>query len=263
MAIGITSYAYRWALRIAHLDVFALLDRAHEAGSEVVQICDNLPLENLPDSMLRDLAQRASELGLTLEMGIKGSQPENFRRNLDIVERLRARLLRVVLTRPGWEPSFAELVAIFKSLLPDLRSAGVTLAIENHFHLLPSELAGLIKAIDDPIVGACLDPVNSISKLVGSSETVAILAPLAVSVHVKDAIPTPQNTGFYICGCPLGEGLVDVPGMLAAVRAAEHSPNILVESWMDRLDDEAATLTKEETWVRQGITYLRRLLDDR
>ncbi|HEY64404.1 MAG TPA: sugar phosphate isomerase/epimerase, partial [Caldilineae bacterium] len=56
------------------------------------------------------------------------------------------------------------------------------------------------------------------------------------------------------------EGLVDIPGMLAAVRAAGRSPNLLIECWMDRLEDEEATLAQEEAWVRRGIAYLRQLL---
>ena len=104
-------------------------------------------------------------------------------------------------------------------------------------------------------------PLNSISNLVGPAETVAVLAPFAVSVHVKDILIKRVNTGFGIVGCPLGEGLVDLPGLLAAVHTAGRPPNLLVEHWMDRLDDEAATLAQEDAWVRQGIAYLQRLLD--
>ena len=43
MAIGVSSYAYRWAIRTGAMDAFAFLDRAHEVGAGVVQICDNLP----------------------------------------------------------------------------------------------------------------------------------------------------------------------------------------------------------------------------
>jgi len=111
-------------------------------------------------------------------------------------------------------------------------------------------------------VGVCLDPLNSITKLVGVAETIDVLAPFTVSVHAKDAVVTRPRTGFYIAGCPLGEGLVDLPGMLDVVRAAGRSPNVLVECWMDRLDDEAATLAQEEAWVRQGVAYLRRLLNE-
>jgi sugar phosphate isomerase/epimerase len=196
MAIGVSSYAYRWAVCIGEMDVFTLLDRAREAGAGVVQICDNLPLDGLADGTLADLARRGADLGLTLEVGIRGGRPKHLRRNLDVARRLDAHLLRVVLTAPGWEPSFDEFVAIFEALLPDLRAAGVTVAIENHFHLLPSELARLVEAVDDPLVGVCLDPLNSITRLVGVAETVDTLAPFAVSVHAKDAVITRPRTGF-------------------------------------------------------------------
>jgi len=258
--IGVSSYAYRWAVRWGRMDVFELLAHSHKVGAEVVQICDNLPLDSLPAAKLAELDLRAAELGLTLEVGIRGSRPEHLRRNLDLTQKLGARLLRVVLTDAGWQPSFEEFVAIFRALVPSLRAAGMTLAIENHFHLRPTELARLVKAVSDQSVGVCLDPLNSITKLVGPAKTIEEIAPLAVSVHAKDAIIKRLNTGFYIAGCPLGEGLVDLPEMLTAVRAAGRSPNVLVECWMDRLDDEAATLAQEETWVRQGIAYLNRVM---
>ncbi len=259
MAIGISSFAYRWAIRAGQMDAFALLERACDAGARVVQICDNLPLDGLPEDRLADLARRAGQLGLTVEVGIKGSQPEHLRRNLDVARRLDAHLLRVVLTGPGWEPPIDEMVRILKAILPDLRPAGVTVGIENHFHLRPEELARLIEAVDDPLVGVCLDPLNSITQFVGVAETVETLAPWVVSVHAKDAVITRPGTGFYISGCPLGEGLVDIPAMLDAVRATGRRSNVLAECWMDRLDDEAGTLAQEETWVRRGVGYLRQM----
>ena len=66
-------------------------------------------------------------------------------------------------------------------------------------------------AIGDPRVGVCLDSLNSITKLVGVAEAIDTLAPLAVSVHTKDAVITRHGTGFHIAGCPLGEGLVGLP----------------------------------------------------
>jgi sugar phosphate isomerase/epimerase len=184
-----------------------------------------------------------------------------LRLHLALAERLGARLLRVVLAAPGWKPSIDELVTIFKSLSPELHAKDVTIAIENHFYLRPAELAHLVKLIDDPLVGVCLDPLNSITLFVSPAETIATLAPFAVSVHVKNALVTRPQTGFYIGGCPLDQGLLDVPGMLNTVRAAGRSPNFLVECWMDQLGDQAATLAQEEAWTRQGIVYLRQLLE--
>ncbi len=216
----------------------------------------------MSDSSLTQLARRAADLNLALEVGTKGSQPEHLRHYLSLTERIEARLLRVVLSAPGWQPSFAECVTIFRALLPDLQATGITIAIENHFYLRPAELARLVQTIDHPRVGVCLDPLNSITLFVSSpTETITTLAPLAVSVHVKNAVVTRPQTGFYISGCPLDEGLVDLEWMLDTVRAAGRSPNVLVECWMDQLTDPTATLAQEEAWTRQGIVYLRQLLD--
>lgn len=265
MKIGIGSYAFRWAIGTQNsvppnpLTPLDLLEKAADLGAEVVQICDNLPLDGLPDSVLTGIAARAAQLNLILELGVKGSRPERLRRNLAVAERLGARLLRVVLTDAGWKPPFDEYVSIFTSLLPDLHAKDVTLAIENHFCLSPADLARLVKIIDDPLLGVCLDPLNSITMFVCPAETIATLAPFSVSVHVKNAVVTRPGAGFYIGGCPLDEGLLDVPSMLNAIRAAGRSPNLLVECWMDQLDDQAATLKQEEDWTRQGIAYLRQL----
>ena len=267
MKVGIGSYAFRWAIGTEDfvppnpLTPSGLLEKAAELGAEVVQICDNVPLDRLPDKTLTGLAERAAKLNLTLEIGIKGSRPEHLRHHLALAERLSARLLRVVLAAPGWKPSIDELVTIFKSLSPELHAKDITIAIENHFYLRPAELAHLVKLIDDPLVGVCLDPLNSITLFVSPAETIATLAPFAVSVHVKNALVTRPQTGFYIGGCPLDQGLLDLPDMLNTVRAAGRSPNFLVECWMDQLDDQAATLAQEEAWTRQGIVYLRQLLE--
>jgi sugar phosphate isomerase/epimerase len=229
----------------------------------VVQICDNVPLADLADEDLLLLAGRAIELELDLEVGIRGSRPEQISRNLHVAQLLGARVLRVVLTDGAWHPSLAQAAALLRDILPALRAAHVTLALENRFSLTPAELADLVRTVNDPRVGVCLDPLNSIARLVGVGETVAALAPLAVAVHVKDATVTRQGAGFVIQGCPLGEGQVDIEGMLAAVytagtaRAARPSPSVLVEGWMDLLDDETATLAQEADWARRGIAYLK------
>jgi sugar phosphate isomerase/epimerase len=264
--IGIGSYAFRWAIGARHAQPMTpegMLDQAAALGAEVVQICDNVPLAEMPDGALEALAARAERLGLELEVGIRGSRPRQLARGLEVAERLGARLLRVVLADGAWHPGFDEAAALLGDLLPELRAAGVTLAIENHFHMPPTALAELVRAMDDPRIGVCLDPLNSIALLVGVAETVAALAPLAASLHVKDATVTRQGAGWAIQGCRLGEGQADIAGVLAAVYKADagcpvrRSPNVVVEGWMDALDDEAATLAQEEDWVRQGIAYLK------
>ena len=263
MKIGVSSYAFRWAISTRRLDVFRLLEKSATVGAEVVQILDHIALDAMPDTTLAEIARCARQLDLTLEVGIVGSRPEQLRRNIVVAQKLDARILRVVLSHNDWQPSVADLALILRDLLPDLRAANVTLAIENHFDLMPSELAALLQMIDDARIGVCLDPLNSISQLIGPREVVAALVPYTVSVHAKDGVVTRVNTGFYVAGCPLGKGRVDLREMLALLRAAKRAPNLLVEAWMDRLDDLDATLAQEETWVREGIAFLKQLTNDR
>lgn len=262
MKVGVSSYAFRWAIREGALDVFGLLEKSAALGAEVVQILDNFALDEFSDAQLDDIAQGARQLGLSLEVGIVGSQPEQLRRNLVVAQKLDARILRVVLSHGDWQPTVAELAPILRGILPDLRAANLTLAIENHFDLTPSELATLLQMIDDPRFGICLDPLNSISQMIGPRQVIAALAPYTVSAHCKDGVVTRVNTGFYIAGCPLGKGRVDLREMLAAFQSANRAPNLLVEAWMDRLKDMDATLAQEETWVREGIAFLKQLTDD-
>jgi sugar phosphate isomerase/epimerase len=265
MKIGISSYAFRWAVGTCDfkppnpLTPFTLLDKAATLGAQVVQILDNFPLEEMSSATLANLARHAAQLGIVLEVGYQGGGAVQLCRYIAIARKLDARILRVVFGNSHPQLTVAALEPIIRAILPDLRAGDVTLAIENHFDLLPSELVALLKAIDNPQVGVCLDPLNSICQLVGPHEVVAALAPYTVSVHAKDAVVTRLNTGFCVAGCPLGKGLVDLRDMIAAVRAMGRTPNLLVEAWMDRLDDLDATLAQEETWVRDGVAYLKEL----
>lgn len=264
MKIGIGSYTLRWAVGTPEwrparpLTPEGLVDQAAALGAEVLQFLENMPL-NLSRSDCWKLSARAQALGVSLEVGLRGCRAERLRSHLLLAAELDAHLLRVVLEDERGAPTVDEAVATLRGLLPDLRAAGVTLAIENHSSLRPAEIARIIAAVDDPAVAACLDALNSIERLVGPLETAAALAPYAVSAHFKDVRVVRHGASWRLAACPLGEGVVDCAGVLTALRAAGRAPNLLVESWMDPLEDEAATLAQEEAWTRQGIAYLRKL----
>ena len=187
MQLGIGSYAYRWAIRAGRMDLTAFIDKSRRAGAQCLQICDNLPLIRKTDAELEDLRRQSVDLGLALEIGTVGSELTHLRRYIAITAALGARILRVVTADGPSRPSADQLVTICRAILPELHASGVTLAIENHFDLVPREVARVIETVNDPAVGVCLDPLNSISLLVGPEETVATLLPHTLSVHIKDA----------------------------------------------------------------------------
>jgi len=203
---------------------------------------------------LAAVGRRAADLGLVLEVGTKGSTPGHLRWHLDLCDQVNAKLLRVV---PDDEEPAADLIATLRALTTRLQAREVVVAVENHFRLKPAELAQIIAAVDHPHVGICLDPLNSISQLIGPAEVVATLAPYALSVHVKDAVTARRGTGFCITGCPIGEGMVDIRGMVASLKQQRRSPNLVVESWMDPAQNPEATAVQEQQWTRQGISYLQ------
>jgi sugar phosphate isomerase/epimerase len=266
MKSGISSWAFRWAIGTqdftpaSPLSVFDFLEKAAEFGAEAVQICENLPVSTMANGELDAVARRAKALGLDLEIGMRGASPENLRKHLNIAARLGAGILRVVLVAPGWEPSLQEQFDILDSFLPKLEQTGITLAIENHFADSPEELRKMVTNIDNPYIGFCLDPVNSISRLIGPKHIIRTLGDLSVTAHAKDARAVRSNTGFYVFGCSLGEGLVDLEGMVQAMKQNPRARTIHVEAWMDRLSSEGPTLIQEEQWVGQGIRYVRSLI---
>ncbi len=55
----------------------------------------------MSDAELRDAAAAARDLGLTIELGTKGIEPEHLRRFLQLAEVFEARLVRSMLYGPG------------------------------------------------------------------------------------------------------------------------------------------------------------------
>jgi 3-oxoisoapionate decarboxylase len=239
-----------------------MLEAAASLGAEVLQICDNVPLHCLSNTELHVLGASARRLGLTVEVGTSGAQAVNLRTYLDIAERLDAHVLRVVEDMHGWTPTLDDLAGELAQVLPRCRAQGVKIAVENHFVMGSNDLAHLIEMVGDEHVGVCLDTLNSIARLEGWREVVSLLAPYAVSLHLKDGAAVKRGgIGFLVTGCPLGRGIVDFPWVLQEVRSHGQEPNIVTEAWMEAADTEEETLRQEAEWQASGLAYMRRLRD--
>ncbi|TVR51313.1 MAG: sugar phosphate isomerase/epimerase [Spirochaetaceae bacterium] len=241
------------------MDVFSFLSRCAAAGAEAVQICENAAVESPATARIDAVKAQTAETGILVELGCRGSRPDHVRRQLEIAERLGVALLRVVLSDQGTEVSRGEAARNIEAVLPEIERAGVVLAIENHFELTPAEIASLVREFDHPNLGVCLDPLNSISRLVGPAETVRELIGLTRTAHVKDARVERAGTGFSVVGVPIGEGIADVRGTLERLSVRDEQIAVHVESWIDRAGSIEETLEIEDRAVRSGIEYIRRI----
>jgi sugar phosphate isomerase/epimerase len=219
-----------------------------------------MPLDDLDPARLISLRQEAERRGIVLEVGTCSTRSAHLARFIEIAQISGAHVLRVTEDMRDWKPSLNDIAAEVRSVLPACRQHGITIAMENHFSLGAREMAQLVEMVGDSHFGICLDTVNSIARLEGWREVVNTLAPYAVSLHMKDAGVQRSGVGFQIEGRPLGQGMVDLPYVLAEVRRHGRDPNALLELWMDPAGDAESTVRQEERWIADSLAYMRQIV---
>ncbi|CAL9322417.1 sugar phosphate isomerase/epimerase family protein [Streptomyces rochei] len=264
MAYGISTYAYFWRISDRApepMTLPAMLRDTAALGGEVFQICDYAPIESYDAARLADVRATADDLGLTLELGTRGIRPEHLLKYLDTAGELGVTLVRSMLNTADHRPDTAEAVALLKEAVPRYADAGVTLGLETYEQVATDDLVDVVRAVDDPHLGIVLDPGNSVARLERPVDVVTATAPYVVNIHVKDFAFTRRDgwVGFTYAGCPLGEGLLDHDGMIAAVRPAERGINQIVEHWLPWQDEGYdATARLEHQWTQHSIDTLLR-----
>ena len=293
MKPGLGSYAFRWAVSHPELPegermgIHTFIDEASGLGAGKVQICDNLPVARLSEGEVAELKSYANGKGIGMEIGMKGCQPDQVNDMIRLCASLEVSILRIVL---GPVRGSAGTIDDYRRLLGEpvklAAGEGVVLAVENHFELSPFDLAELVEGFGSPHLKVCLDAVNSAKFLSGYKETCRLLAPFAVSAHIKDVtlnrfgelLPHAERydlsetaeseivenfpTGFYISGCPLGEGVVDLPWMINELKQQGQNPDLFVESWMDPMPSLQDTLEAEKHMVNHDFKELKKLIDE-
>jgi sugar phosphate isomerase/epimerase len=96
-------------------------------------------------------------------------------------------------------------------------------------------------------VGVCLDTGNSIALLEDPMEVVLALAPLAFTTHFKDMAVEEYRDGFLLSEVPLGTGILDLPRVKQAVRAAR--PDIRLNLEMITRDPLKVPCLTEGYWT--------------
>lgn len=268
MYLGISSYALPWLVGVpgyampGPLTALALLQEAIGAGVRRLQYADNLPLHAVSAQELYNLRQRATENGLTLEVGTRGLTPDNMLRYLKVAQTIGSPFLRVVIDDGSYQPSVDIVVATIRMLLPHLEAAGVVLAIENHDRFPAQVLARIIVQTSPRWVAICLDTANSLGANQGIDTVLHHLAPYTINLHIKDISiqRVPHKMGFLVRGCPAGQGILRIPDIIDRVGSAGSCQSATLELWSDPDPDPKVTLSRERQWFDQSIAYLKTLL---
>ncbi len=260
------------------MTLLQLMDKAVEWGLDGLHItgCD---LETKDDARLAAVREAAQAHGLYLEYNF--SRDEEFDPRLTdrvedgirIAERLGADLAKLSLDirrpRPLYGSRFhpevmRQLCTCYdevRAAIPLLERTGIRLALENHTETFADEILWLIDKVGHPLVGACVDTVNSMGVLENPETAVNQLAPHAFCNHFCDHKLDRDQFGIRFHGVALGDGDIDCFKAYRTIRDLSPTDRITFEIEWDIGDDPLdVAREKEMDACIRSIDYARNVL---
>lgn len=260
MKIGTTSFGFRYAfLDPADAPTFVeMIRQAREAGVERLQICENArPLE-VSKAGWREAVRCAADLGVEIQLGCKALKPEVVERYIGLASELSCHQLRIVMEDPDHHEHATRENAtrLLEAIVPKLQSAGLRLAIENHFDISSTLLVELASPYPAELVGFCMDTANSLRSFEPSLEVLRLLHDRAYCYHLKDYRVVGSMISFSVVGAPLGEGDLDLDGCLRLIFENKPVPPLFVETWTPSENNRERDVTLDSEWLRLSVKNL-------
>ncbi len=241
MCLAYTSFAVRLLQgrdilksNAAAVPAGTFLDLCVQFGAGGAQL-DWSQLESHEPDALAALRRRVERDHLTLELSVPSScleTPDAYAEMARVAAALGVTRLRVALlygrryesfkTREEWTAWRSKWHGTLSSMRSTIDRYPLLVGIENHKDLHARELVELLQGLDSPRIGACVDFGNNISLLEPPMETLKLLAPFAVTTHLKDMAVKLTPDGFQLSEVPLGDGLLPLAAMIAELHA--HRP---------------------------------------
>lgn len=244
MKLGLDTFTYH---HMPDLTVDDYLKKAAGLGLEGVHMAGLSHLVAPKEGELAELRQKADSMGLYIELGTGGTDPDHLRSILKAAHALGSPAVRTFYstitrfaddrptTTEGMRECLAKAAAETKQVLPLCEEYGIPLAFENHQDLTTEELLTLIDMIGNEWAGICLDTGNSVALLDDPLEAAKALGPLVRSVHFKDYKLASHPDGFVMVGCALGEGAMDLDGILEVLARDAPEANLNIETPMEKI----------------------------
>jgi sugar phosphate isomerase/epimerase len=152
----------------------------------------------------------------------------------------------------------------FKKNIPLIEKYGMKIAVENHCDLFADEVIWLVEQLHHPLIGACLDTMNSLVLMEGIEECVKKMAPYAFCCHFCDIKIVVDADGTHSIGTTIGQGDIDCVKIMQELRA--NAPEALdtivfeVEQPLNgRPIEEGRELELQA--AKESIDYMRSVLN--
>ncbi|HUB31618.1 MAG TPA: TIM barrel protein [Bryobacteraceae bacterium] len=146
-----------------------------------------------------------------------------------------------------WKKMFDGIQASVALAEPVLRKYKMRLGMENHKGYRAVEQAAWLRRLGSEYVGVCFDFGNNISLCEDPMDTMRTLMPHIFFSHIKDMAVEDYEDGFLLSEVIMGEGMLDLKGMVAALR--QKDPNFIFELEMITRDPLKIPVYTPKYWA--------------
>jgi sugar phosphate isomerase/epimerase len=196
-----------------------------------------------------------------------GRNLKAWREMNDLIPKARylgADIMRIVASslKFRYEPHAPQIQAVVKMLKESVKIArdeGVVLALENHIDYTSAEIYQILERVGSDWLKVNFDTGNTLRMMENPVAAARRLGPHTVATHTKDVDAcrhVPPEEWYFFSSVPVGTGLVDIPGVVRALKQTGYTGVLAVES------DHHKDNQDEDRLVAKSIAYLKKLLRD-
>jgi sugar phosphate isomerase/epimerase len=282
MKVGIDSYCYHRYFGEVYPDqqdpsirwtFHDFVNRAAELDVDGVSL-ESCFFESLEAEYLAEIKAALDERGLERVLawghpdGLEAGRNEDAWREMNALipkaQFMGADIMRIVASSLMFrnEPHGPQIDAIVKMLTESVRIAedcGVLLAIENHIDYTSAEIEEILERVDSDSLKVNFDTGNTLRMMEDPVAAARRLGPYTVATHTKDVDACRHvrpEEWFFFSSVPVGTGLIDMPGVVRALKETGYEGVLAVES------DHHKDHQDEDELVAQSVAYLKNLLAD-
>ncbi len=262
MRLGIDSQKLPKFVKRGSLASLDLVKELGLAGLFFPTVLDMSP--TLDKGVLRDIREKADELGLYLESGVGKINPycsaeaPEFRAIGDgdvilgftrMIEASASIGCRELWISPGnfkseyrgrlandrfrtdvtWNEQLLAIEKVLLKLAPVARANGVHLNMETHDEITSFEILRLIEKVGEDCMGVVFDTANGLQRGEHPVYATRRVAPYVRQTHIKDAYVGRAPGGLDFQTRPVGHGIVDFAAIVPILAAANPDLNLSLE----------------------------------
>lgn len=267
MEIGLESYSFAYSTGMGYrqlqpegfvpLTAYDLMEKAVSAGLGGLSLDLGTLVDPADKEELRRIRRAAEARGLWLAAATGGTDIERLTSVLRAAAELGCTVVRTVIggAKLGgdrremsgrWGTFMRKTLADLEQLAKVAEELRVTLAIENHQDLTSDEIIGLLREISSPWLGVVLDVANPLGTAEDPDTFYRKVMPFVKAAHLKDYRIRMTESGYLLCRCALGEGVIDFRRLFADFR--RWAPNLRPTIELAALEARHVRVLEEDFW---------------